>query len=134
MLLITSGSAFINYRSDRVLGTVLDIRPGIGNFDYQLLQRSITPTIDLTHVINLPLVEQNAPATTPIPSSNEETLILAGSKRTETPTATATIFPQQTTAANFPIVVGAMVILGIIVLAGLIFGRLLINSSGSNQN
>jgi hypothetical protein len=128
-----SGNAFINYRPDRVLSSVRDIKPGIGNFDIQLLQGSITPTIDLTHVINLPLVEQNAPATTPIPPSNEEILILAGSKGTETPTPTATIFPQQTTAANLSIVVGAMVILGIIVLAGLIFGRLLVYASAPKQ-
>ena len=120
-----SSNAFINYRPEPVHIKVLDIKPGIGNFDYQLLPSSITPTIDLTHVINLPLVEQNAPATTPIPPSNEELLILPVSSQTETPTATATIFPQQTTAANLPIVVGAMVILGIIVLAGLIFSRLL---------
>ncbi len=51
-------------------------------------------------------------------------MILGELNVTETPTATATIFPQQTTAANYPIVLGAMVILGIIVLAWLIFGRL----------
>ena len=123
LLLILSGNAFINYSTDGVLSISEENLRSALKIDRQSLQRSITPAVDLTQVINLPLIEQNAPAATSIPPSLEEILISDGSSVTETPTATATIFPQQTGATNLPITLGALIILGVIVLAWLFFGR-----------
>jgi len=123
LLLILSGNAFINYSTDGVRFAGAEYQRSSVKFDRQSLLISNTPVVDLTQVINLPLIEQNAPAATPIPSSLEEILISDGSSITETPTATATIFPQQTGVTNLPITLGALIILGVIVLAWLIFGR-----------
>jgi hypothetical protein len=127
LLLILSSNAFINYSKDNALNAGEGNRQRTVKFDRQSQVSSSAPVVGLTHVINLPLIEQNAPATTPIPSFLEEILISDGSSVTETPTATATIFPQQTGATNLPITLGALIILGVIVLTWLIFGRQSIN-------
>ena len=123
LLLILSGNAFINYSTDGVLHAGEGNRQSTVKFDRQPQESSSTPIVGLTQVINLPLIEQNAPAATPIPFMVEEILFSDGSSVTETPTATATIIPQQTGATNLPITLGALIILGIIVLAWVIFGR-----------
>ena len=123
LLLILSGNAFINYRADTALSISQENRRSAGNIESQALLSSSTPAVDATQVINLPLVEQNPSAATPIPASLEEILLREEHSVTETPTATATIFPQQTGATNLPIVLGAIVIMAIIVLAWLLVGR-----------
>jgi len=123
LLLILSGNAYINYRTDGALSMHAESRRSGVKINRQPQESSSTPVVGLTQVINLPLIEQNAPAATPIPSFVEEILISDGSSVTETPTATATIFPQQTGATNLPITLGALIILGVIVLAWLIFER-----------
>ena len=123
LLLILSGNAFYNYRADTALSISQENRRSAGNIESQALPSSSTPAVDATQVITLPLVEQNSSATTPIPASLEEILLREEHSVTETPTATATIFPQQTGATNLPITIGATIILGVIILAWLIFGR-----------
>ena len=123
LLLILSSNAFIKYSKDNALNAGEGNRQRTVKFDRQPQESSSTPIVGLTQVINLPLIEQNAPAATPIPSFLEGKLISDGSSVTETPTATATIFPQQTGATNLPITLGALIILGVIVLTWLFFGR-----------
>ena len=121
LLLILSGNAFINHSTDGVLFASAVHQQSSVKLGRQSLLTTNTPVIDLTQIINLPLIEQNAPSATP--SGVQEVLISIKSSVTETPTATATIFPQQSGTTNLPITLGALIILGVIVLAWLVFGR-----------
>lgn len=81
-----------------------------------------------TLVINLPIVEQNAPTSTPTPLGGYPGPNQATPSETFTPTTTP--IPVQTGATNLPIVLGAIGIIVVIIIAWLFFGYLPQRSKG----
>lgn len=82
--------------------------------NYSTISRSFVAdhlaTATTTIVINLPIIEQNEPEITPVPDTSDQI---------DTPTPTPTPIPVQTGTTNLPIVIGAAVIIGVILLASL---------------
>jgi len=82
--------------------------------NYSTISRSFVAdhlaTATTTIVINLPIIEQNEPEITPVPDTSDQI---------DTPTPTPTPIPVQTGTTNLPIVIGAGVIIGVILLAWL---------------
>jgi hypothetical protein len=68
----------------------------------------------VTLLVNLPIVEQNAPAATlaPVVDSSESNAV----EETDTGTPTPNPIPVQTGSENFPIVIGALTIIVVIIL------------------
>ena len=83
-------------------------------------EQSTSPTG--TVIFNLPIVEQNAPTSTPIPAE----IYPAPEVGTEIPpgTPTPTPIPVQTGAVNLPIVIGALAIIVVILFAWFFVGYL----------
>jgi hypothetical protein len=88
----------------------------------QSIRRYQQVTATTTIVINLPIIEQNAPAATLVP------LIADSSAESETElnigTPTPTPIPAQTGSVNIPIVFGALAIILVIILAWFFVGYL----------
>lgn len=89
----------------------IQITPASGNFP----TNTITPTPHSTSAIILPIVQQDASLQTSEPQASGE--------QTSLPSITPTPMPPQSIEVNTPIVFGAIVIVLIILLAWLIFGR-----------
>lgn len=75
----------------------------------------IQSTPSITSVVNLPIVEQNAPPATPTPIDGYPMPVLVTPINTFTPTVTP--IPIQTGSTNVPIVIGALTIITVVVLA-----------------
>lgn len=75
-----------------------------------------------TMVINLPIIEQNAPTSTPTPIGGYPGPDQATPSETYTPTPTP--IPVQTGSTNLPIVIGVIGIIVVILVAWLFFGYL----------
>jgi len=84
------------------------------------INQQVTATI--TIIVNLPIIEQNAPTETPVPLNGDSQ---AGSE-TElyTGTPTPTPIPVQTGSVNLPIVIGALAIMFVVILAWFFVGYL----------
>jgi hypothetical protein len=94
-------------------------------FDHQT-----TPSV--INFVNLPIVEQSAPAATLVPviySSGSNEL---AEEDTSTPTPTPTPIPIQSGSTNFPIVIGALAIIIVIILTWFFVGYLPSRSKGQH--
>jgi hypothetical protein len=80
----------------------------------------IQSTPSITSVVNLPIIEQNAPPATPTPINGYPVPILVTPINTFTPTVTP--IPIQTGSTNVPIVIGALAIIAVVVLAWFFVG------------
>jgi hypothetical protein len=76
----------------------------------------------VTIIINLPIIEQNAPTTTPVPLNVDSPAESETELNTGTPTPTP--IPAQTGSVNIPIVFGALAIILVIILAWFFVGYL----------
>ena len=85
-----------------------------------LTEQSISPTG--TIIINLPIIEQNVPTSTPLP--NENYPAPESGVETVPGTPTPTPIPIQTGSENIPIVIGAFAIIIVILLAWFFIGYL----------
>ena len=94
--------------------------------EYVALEQQATSTGTL--VINLPIVEQNAPTSTSTPIGGYPGPIQATPSETFTPTPTP--LPVQTGSTNVPIVLGVIGIIFVILIAWLFFGYLPQRSKG----
>ena len=93
---------------------------GLSAFDPNAFKQEVTTTG--TMVINLPIVEQNAPTLTSTPVGGYPGPVQATPSQTFTPTSTP--IPVQTGSTNLPIVFGALGIIAVILIAWLFFGYL----------
>lgn len=84
------------------------------------LEQSNAPTV--TNVVNLPLIEQNAATSTPVP--NENYPAPESEIETDPGTPTPTPIPVQSGSENLPIVIGAFAIIVVILLAWFFVGYL----------
>ena len=94
--------------------------------EYVALEQQASSTGTL--VINLPIVEQNAPTSTSTPIGGYPGPIQATPSETFTPTPTP--IPIQTGSTNVPIVLGVIGIIFVILIAWLFFGYLPQRSKG----
>jgi hypothetical protein len=94
--------------------------------EYVALEQQASSTGTL--VINLPIVEQNAPTSTSTPIGGYPGPIQATPSETFTPTPTP--LPVQTGSTNVPIVLGVIGIIFVILIAWLFFGYLPQRSKG----
>jgi hypothetical protein len=92
----------------------------LSHSEYEAAEHQIASTG--TMVINLPIVEQNAPTSTATPIGGYPDPILSTPSETFTPTTTP--LPVQTGSTNVPILLGAIGIIVVILIAWLFFGYL----------
>jgi hypothetical protein len=122
LLLITSGNAFISYQAQGAFSYTEEHLHNPGRIESQSLQSLSIPAVDSTQVVNLPLIEQNAPTAAQTPASPGEILLGEGSTFTETPVANVPLSLQQIGSTNLPIILGAMVIVAVIVFTWIVIG------------
>lgn len=113
---------FVGLRSEKLNWTLRNAvdRFYIGDIGKSQFEQENSPTG--TIIINLPIIEQNVPTSTPVPNNSYP----APDSGTESPpgTPTPTPIPVQTGSANLPIVIGALAIITVILLAWFFVGYL----------
>lgn len=125
-LIIPSILAFIvvvAYSTTPAVGRALNA--GVIILDEPIDQRQtirINQLVTATIIVNLPIIEQNAPTKTPIPLNDDS----QADSETELNTGTPTYQPisVQTGSVNLPIVIGALAIMLVIILAWFFVGYL----------
>lgn len=98
----------------------LDLNSYPGENDNSMVYQAASPTS--TVIINLPIIENNAPISTP--SSPDNYPAPESSPESPPGTPTPTPIPVQTGSANVPIVLGALAIISVILLAWFFVGYL----------
>jgi hypothetical protein len=88
----------------------------------QSIRRNQQVTATTTIIVNLPIIEQNAPAATPVPLIVDSPAESETELNTGTPAPTP--IPAQTGSVNIPIVFGALAIILVIILAWFFVGYL----------
>ena len=125
-LIIPSILAFIvvvAYSTTPAVGR--ELNAGVIILDEPIDQRQtirINQQVTATIIINLPIIEQNAPTKTPVPLNDDS----QANSETELNTGTPTYQPisVQTGSVNLPIVIGALAIMLVIILAWFFVGYL----------
>ena len=125
-LIIPSILAFIvvvAYSTTPAVGRALNA--GVIILDEPIDQRQtirINQLVTATIIVNLPIIEQNAPTKTPVPLNDDS----QADSETELNTGTPTYQPisVQTGSVNLPIVIGALAIMLVIILAWFFVGYL----------
>ncbi len=114
---------FVAYSTTPAIGR--ESNAGVSILDEPIDQRQtirINQQVTATIIVNLPIIEHNAPTTTPVPPNSDS----QSDSETELNTGTPTYQPisVQTGSVNLPIVIGALAIMLVIILAWFFVGYL----------
>ena len=102
-----------------------ELNAGVSILDEPIDQRQtirINQQVTATIIVNLPIIEHNAPTTTPVPLNSDSQADSETELNTSTPTPEP--LPVQTGSVNLPIVIGALAIMLVIILAWFFVGYL----------
>ena len=102
-----------------------ELNAGVSIPDEPIEQRQtiqINQQVTANVIVNLPIIEQNAPTNTPVPLNSDSQADSETELNTGTPTPKP--IPVQTGSVNLPIVIGALAIMLVIILAWFFVGYL----------
>ena len=102
-----------------------ELNAGVSIPDEPIEQRQtiqINQQVTANVIVNLPIIEQNAPTKTPVPLNSDSQANSETELNTSTPTPNP--IPVQTGSVNLPIVIGALAIMLVIILAWFFVGYL----------
>ncbi len=131
ILIILVFSGITAWRSSPQHGNVKPLNDGSRSYLFYISALEATPTHSfqptMTAEVNLPFVQQLAPTATPTLSPFDEGYPAFIKTMTATvevqTTPTPTPIPPQDESTNFPIVAGALVIISIVFVSWVIFGK-----------
>ena len=115
--------------SSTTLAVGRELNAGVSILDESIDQRQtirFNQQVAATIILNLPIIEQNAPTKTPVPLNDESQADSKTEINTGTPTPQP--IPVQTGSVNLPIVIGALAIMLVIILAWFFVGYLPANN------